>query len=336
MGIHTCPIMNLMEKYLKLSLLCMVLFILLAACKDELNQPAPARELRVLVVNSQNIPVPHAEVRLYTSAESWLSETNDVAKAATDAKGVATLLGLDHGNLWIKATWIDYTTREVFQNTLVSFEPIDPLPANSEATYRVKVNSAKVLKGIRIKEAAYKGQVPMNCDGNSYYNSSKTVAFCGYYPSVKDTSGPGCDLYLLIENSTNNYSSSVGSYFFRSEIKADVTTDNVVFEVNDTITDFRRPYYIGVREHLMVNPEDYSEVTCFQSGAVYPTLADYLASEAGQEHIIKYVDRYIAGKVPLLNVKDSVLPSYPADEVTFKLSSYSDQNLKLHLEWIYQ
>ena len=321
-----------MKKYYKANWLLFVLLLsLLSACKDELNQPTPKRELRVLVVNSQNIPIPNAEVRVYLSADNWASEINEQAKGVTGAEGAITLSGVDHNSLWIKATWIDHTTREVFQNTLVSFESIDPIPGNSSVTYRVKVNSSKVLKGIRIKEAVYGGQGAANCD--NYYGDGR-ISFCGYYVSVKDTSGPECDLYLLIENASSYYSDYAGNYFFRSEVKEDINTDNVVFEVNDTITDFRKPYYIGIREHLVANPENYKSFAC-SDNAAHPTLGDYIESEAGQEYLFSYVDRYVSSKVPLLNVKDSVLPSYPADEVTIKLSSYYDQNLKLRLEWIY-
>lgn len=321
-----------MKRHLKPHWLLFVLLLsLLSACKDELNQPAPKRELRVLVVNSQNIPIPNAEVRVYGSADNWSNETDEQAKGVTGQEGAVTLAVIDHNNIWIKATWIDYTTREVFQNTLVSFEPIDPIPGNSSVTYRVKVNSSKVLKGIRIKEAVYGGQGFANCD--SYYGDGN-VSFCGYYLSLKDTSGPQCDLYLLIENAISYYSDYADNYFFRSDVRVDTGTDNIVFEVNDTITDFRRPYFIGVREHVIVNPADYKSVTCF-SDTTYPTLGDFLQSKAGQEHVFSSIDRYTTAKVPLLNIKDSVLPSYPANEVTIKLSSFNDQNLKLHLEWIY-
>lgn len=320
-----------MKNHSKSSWLLYVLLFLFSACKDELEQPAPTYELSVLVVNSQNIPIPNAEVRVYGSADNWSGETNEQAKKITDAGGTVTFSGLDHENIWIKATWIDHTTREVFQNTLVSFEPIDPIPANSKVTYRVKVNSSKVLKGIRIKEVAYSGLIYTNCDSD---RSNESMSFCNYYPSVEDVSGPGCDLYLLIENTTSYYSGYAGNYFFRSGVKVDTNTDNIVFEVNDTITDFRRPYFIGVREHLIANPENHKSFTC-SSSAEYPTLGHFLESKAGQEYMFSSVDRYITAKMPLLNVKNSMLPSYPADEVTIKLSSYNDQNLKLHLEWIY-
>lgn len=331
MGVYTCPITYPMRKHFKPTWLLFVLLSLLAACQDELNQPTPSRELRVLVVNSHNIPIPNAEVRVYGNADNWSSETNDQAKGTTGAGGTVVISGIDHENLWIKATWIDYTTREVFQNTLVSFEPIDPIPGNSSVTYRVKVNSSKVLKGIRIKEAVYSGQGSINCE--NYYGYGR-VHYCGYNYSVNDTSGPECDLYLLIENAQSYYSDYSGSYFFRSDVRVDTNTDSIVFEVNDTITDFRKPYYIGIRDHVIANPDNYKAFTC-SSNAAYPTMSDFIASEAGKESIFSYVDRYVTAKMPLLNVPNSALPSYPADEVTIKLSSYNDQNLKLHLEWIY-
>ena len=310
----------------------MLLLFLLAACKEEASLPTPERELQVLVVNSENKPVKSAEVRVYTTASDWATEKNAAAKNVTDATGTALLTGLGADSLWIKATWIDYSTKEVFQNTLVSFEPVEPVPAHSRATYRVKVNSAKVLKGIRIKEVECTGIKYNNCDTPGSYYSEQYEYVCGRSFTLRDVSAPGCDLYLLIEDSKGYYSDVVSSYFFRSAVKTDNTDAKVVFEVNDTISDFSKPYYIGVREHLIVNPEAYNGAYCSNT---YPSLGAYLASEEGQDFIFNVADRYITSRVPLLNVNNSIMPAYPADEWVIKLSSYDTQELKLHLEWIY-
>jgi len=111
MGVHPGPISNHMKRYLKPGqLLGLVVLFLLLGCKDEISQPTPIRELRVLVVDSQNKPIPNAEVRVYNSAENWEKEQNSLASGVTDKAGIIRLAKLDKDRLWIKATWINHST----------------------------------------------------------------------------------------------------------------------------------------------------------------------------------------------------------------------------------
>ncbi|MBJ6116891.1 Ig-like domain-containing protein [Pontibacter sp. BT310] len=321
-----------MIKSIKLQLLLYLLFGLLLSCKEEVNMPAPEKRLAVKVVNSQNQPVPKAGVSIYTNEADWQHEQNATATVITNEAGIATITNIGSEKLWIKATWIDLKTREVFQNTLVSFEPVNPLPDNSLSTYSVKINSAKVLKGIHIKRVTYTGYIFSGCD--QPYDRSD-IYYCGYYYYLPDVSGTACDIYLMIENSISNYSFAVGSYVYRSEVQTDAPPDGASFEVNKTITDFRRPYYIGVREHLTLNPQLYTSNTCTNGSSAYASLGDYLASEEGQEYIFKSKDRYVRGKTPLLNVDNGIMPSYPVNELIVK-SDYGDGTITLQLEWIYE
>lgn len=306
------------------------MLLYLTSCTEELNQPAPQSKLDFRVVNSQNQPVPNAEVKIYKSAIDWRNEKNAITKSVTNASGKVQLTGINVDSLWVKATWIDLNTREVYQNTLTSFKPIKLIP-NSQSTYQIKINSAKVLKGILIKKVDFTGYIFNNCDQSTSYNR-RDIRYCGGYSKLYDISGPACDLYLLIENSTSVYSNYVNSYFYRSPIQVDVPNGDATFTVNDTITDFRKPYYIGVREHIIVNPDAYAHISCSSNS----NLGAFLASKDGQEYVIKTVDQYIITKKPLLNLKDSALPPNPAEEVDIKLYSNSKEALKLHLEWIYR
>jgi len=209
------------------------------------------------------------------------------------------------------------------------------VPANSEAFYQVKVNATGLLKGLVVKRVEYTNLNYGNCDREGSYPWNSHY-YCGYTTyRLRDASGSACDLYLLIEMGESNSSSSTASPFFRSEVKIDASPGDLSFLVNDTITDFSKPYFTSLREHLVVNPEDYKSTPCPQLGEKYPTLGDYLASAEGQEYIFSRVDTYTYFKTPILNAKNSVIPSYPAQEVTLKLYSFSDQQLKLYLEWIY-
>ncbi|MER2995925.1 hypothetical protein [Pontibacter populi] len=321
-----------MIKSIKLQLLLYLLLGLLFSCQEELNMPAPERRLNVKVVNSQNQPVPNAEVSIYANETDWKNESNAYVAGITNGTGIIAIANIGAEKLWIKATWIDLTTREVFQNTIVSFEPVSPLPENSLSTYSVKINSAKVLKGIRIKRATYNGYIFGGCD--QPYDRSD-IYYCGNNYRIPDASGTACDLYLMIENNTNNYSNTASSYFYKSEVQPDAPREGASFEVNDTITDFRRPYYIGVRDHLLVNPQLYTSISCNNASSAYANLGEYLASKEGQEYIFKYKDEYIGAKIPLLNVKNSIIPSYPVKELTVK-SEYGNGTLTLQLEWIYE
>jgi hypothetical protein len=321
-----------MIKSIKPLQLLYLLLGLLLSCKEELNMPAPERRLNVKVVNSQNQPVPNAEVSLYANETDWKNEQNAYATGVTNEAGTTLIANIGTEKLWIKATWIDLTTREVFQNTIVSFEPLNPLPENSQSTYSIKINSAKVLKGILIKQVTYDGYIFGGCD-QPY--DRYAINYCGYNYNLPDASGTACDLYLMIENSISNYSYAVGTYFFKSEVQTDASQTNVSFEVNATITDFRRPYYIGVRDHLTLNPQLYNAVTCSKTNSAYASLGEYLASEEGQEHIFRFQGRYLGAKMPLLNVKNSIIPSYPAKELVVK-SEYDNGSITLQLEWIYE
>lgn len=321
-----------MIKSIKPLQLLYLLLGLLFSCQEELNMPAPERKLNVKVVNSLNQPVPNAEVSIYTNETDWKNEQNAYVTGITNEAGIATIANIGTEKLWIKATWIDLTTREVFQNTIVSFEPVSPLPENSLSTYSVKINSAKVLKGILIKKATYNGYNFGGCDQPYDRND---IYYCGYNYRIPDASGTACDLYLMIENSTNSNSYAVASYFYKSEVKTDAPQGGASFEVNATITDFRRPYFIGVRDHLTLNPKLYTPNTCSNRSSDYASLGEYLASPEGQDYIFRFNDRYIGAKTPLLNVKNSIIPSYPVKELVVK-SDYGNGTLTLQLEWIYK
>lgn len=131
------------------------LFILLSlaliSCKEELSQPVSPPGMIIRVVNNVNAPLSGARVNLFTSPESWESETGAVATQVTDTKGEVHFSNLESQHYWVKATLLRLLSNEVYQNILVSYEPVERSPAGSTVAYEVKVNSAKALQGVRIK-----------------------------------------------------------------------------------------------------------------------------------------------------------------------------------------
>jgi hypothetical protein len=296
-------------------------------CSPELEKPALTAGLHVEVVNSANHKVAGALVRVYSSAEDWQNEVNAGAEGVTDKNGLAKLPASPGQRYYIKVTWFSYPRREVYQNTLVSYKPTDPLPEFSTSLYQVKINYARELKGILIRSVTFNG-ASTGCD--RYYSTYYTNYFgCSF--TLREASGPDCDLYLRL---TDQEDYTPRSWLYQSEVRPDIAAARFpqTFEANYTITAFGKPLYLSLRNHFLINPDQYQSAPG-NCGPGSLSFADYLRSETGQQELFTRAGNTLIQMALITPDNKGILPTYPVAEFEYE-TQYSGK-VKLILQWLY-
>lgn len=112
------------------NLLFLLMAILLSSCAKIVDAPP---QIKVWVVDEEQMPVTHVTIKLFETLEDWESDTNWVRKAETGNENFKVFLEMEEKKYFI------HTQKDSMNNTTTMYELVSPLQINELAEVTVTI-----------------------------------------------------------------------------------------------------------------------------------------------------------------------------------------------------
>lgn len=329
--------------------------------KEEMNTTDPKYNIKVklTVADEENIPLENVLVSIFNNQINWEQNTNPTDSLFTDIEGEIEFLLDSTGTYWFRAFkmvagqqlfYFNQESKTLDVNVDISENFFDS--ATVFCTYEKSIQLSKYeAKGFLIKEM-HVGQIEdkiwdngvndVRIDANviTSFNSSDDVDTCIFYEEFPDTTGPGCDLCILIKEDC--ISGDLNEYLNNDCIDISPSNYPYIIKPGFVIDDFQKDYYmlLADKEHTCIDqyiPEadckdewyDLEFLMIIEDNLIYQKIGDKILLSGSVNS--KYACSFYLQDKPLIQfeypVKDTFCYTPPGYQ-------FKPPFLKIFVEWI--